>query len=121
MSPTQPTIFLSYGHKDAGELAERIRCDLANVYHVWKDTGGIRAGSAWTDEIRDGIRASQLVVALLSPSSVRRASDPMNPDESDSVCLEEIEYAIACRIPVVPLMATTCEPPFRIFRIQYLD
>src|SRR5262249_22154769 len=27
----------------------------------------------------------------------------------------------ACRIPVVPVLAATCEPPFRIFRLQHLD
>lgn len=116
-------IFLSYGHRDATELALRLRTDLETAgYSVWQDEARIRAGHAWTDEIRQGLRESDLVLALLSPHSVRRAGWSQNPDDQDSVCLDEIEYAVdACRIPVLPVMAVTCEPPFRIFRLQYLD
>lgn len=116
-------VFLSYGHRDATDLALRLRADLEAAGHrVWQDAAAIRAGHAWTDEIRDGIRGSDLVVALLSPHSVRRAGWGAGADDQDSVCLDEIEYAVdACRIPVLPVMAVTCEPPFRIYRLQYVD
>jgi hypothetical protein len=123
-SPSRkPRLFLSYGHCDAMELALRLRSDLeANGYSIWQDEERIRAGRAWTDEIRQGLRESELVIALLSPHSVRRKSWGQNPDDQDSVCLDEIEYAVdVCRIPVLPVMAVSCEPPFRIFRLQYLD
>ena len=115
-------IFLSYGHRDATELALRLRGDLeANGYSVWQDEKRIRGGQAWTDEIRDGLRGSDLVIALLSPHAVRRKGWGESADD-DSVCLDEIEYAVdACRVPVLPVMAVTCEPPFRIFRLQYVD
>ena len=116
-------LFLSYGHRDATELALRLRDDLeAAGYSVWQDERRIRAGSAWTDEIRQGLRESDLVVALLSPHSVRRKGWDANASDQDSVCLDEIEYAVdACKIPVLPVMAVSCEPPFRIYRLQYLD
>ncbi len=122
--PAEPArLFLSYGHRDASELALRLRADLiAAGYVVWQDEQRIRAGHAWTEEIRDGLRESDLVVALLSPHSVRQKGWAANPDDADSVCLDEIEYAIdACRIPVLPLLAVSCEPPFRIYRQQFLD
>src|SRR4030095_8482615 len=94
----------------------------AGGYSVWQDEKRIRSGSAWTDEIRQGLRESDLVIALLSPHAVRRKGWGLNPDDQDSVCLDEIEYAVdACRVPVLPLMAVSCEPPFRIFRLQHLD
>jgi WD40 repeat protein len=120
---TGPRVFLSYGHSDAIELGTRLQRDLAvSGYDVWIDREAIRAGFGWTDEIRDGIRGSQVLVALLSPHAVRRASGEDGEHAADSVCLDEIEYAVdACRIPVVPVMAVTCEPPFRIFRLQHVD
>lgn len=119
----RPHLFLSYGHRDATELALRLRCEFeAAGYSVWQDERRIRAGHSWTDEIRQGLRESDLVVALLSPHSVRHKGWGPNTDDQDSVCLNEIEYAVdACRIPVLPVMAVTCEPPFRIFRLQYYD
>jgi TIR domain len=119
----RPRLFLSYGHRDAMKLALRLRNEFeAAGYSVWQDEKRIRAGRAWTDEIRQGLRESDLVIALLSPHSVRRKGWGQNSDDQDSVCLDEIEYAVdACKVPVLPVMAVNCEPPFRIFRLQYID
>jgi len=119
----QARLFLSYGQGDAKKLAIKLRDDLAgHGYKVWQDAERIRTGWNWSEEIRDGIKDSQVLVALLSPHAVRRAGMPGNPDNKDSVCLDEIHYALdQCNIPIVPAMAVTCEPPFRIFRLQYLD
>lgn len=117
-------IFLSYGHRDAGDLAAKLRTDLDRRagYKVWQDIDGIRLARGWSSEIADALRDSDVVIALLSPHSVRRATDPDNPEGKDSVCIDEIEYAVdGVRIPVVPVMVKTCEAPFRIFRLQYLD
>jgi TIR domain len=118
-----PRIFLSYAHRDAADVAVSVRHHLEKQgYQVWQDKDGIRAAKGWTDEIRDGLRGSDSVVALLSPHGVRRSGAPGNPDNKDSVCLDEIEYAVdACQIPIVPVMVLPCEPPFRIFRLQYVD
>jgi TIR domain len=59
-------LFLSFGHRDAMELALRLRNEFeAAGYSVWQDEKRIRAGRAWTDEIRQGLRESDLVIALL--------------------------------------------------------
>jgi|SRR3954452_20380932 hypothetical protein len=98
-----PVIFLSYGHRDTTELALCLRGDLeAASYSVWQDEKRIRSGRAWTDEIRQGLRESDLLIALLSPHAVRRKGWDQNADDQDSVCLDEIEYAIdACQLPVL--------------------
>src|SRR3954465_10717590 len=68
----------------------------------WQDEKRIRSGRAWTDEIRQGLRESDLLIALLSPHAVRRKGWDPNADDQDSVCLDEIEYAIdACQLPVL--------------------
>jgi hypothetical protein len=70
----------------------RLRSHLETAgYAMWQDERQIRAGHAWTDEIRAGLRNSDLVVALLSPHAVRRAGWSDNADDQDSVCVDEIE------------------------------
>jgi hypothetical protein len=100
MPDEYPRLFLSYGVHDASELAERLRLDLtARGYQVWWDVNRIRAGLPWDEEVQTGLRNSQVLLALLSPHSVRRALDAGNPTETDSVCLDEIEYAQrACKM-----------------------
>ena len=115
-------LFLSYGRRDAKELADRLMTDLEkHGYEVWQDTHRIRAGKEWELEIQDGLRSTQLLLALLSPHAVRLARDPHNPDHLDSVCLDEISFARFTGKPIVPAMAAKCEPPFCIFRLDYVD
>lgn len=117
-------LFLSYGRRDAKDLADRLVTDLGrHGYEVWLDTRQIRAGSQWEQEIKDGLRSTQILVALLSPYSVRVASNACDPDDSDSVCLDEISFARFARPPkpIVPIMAAPCEPPLCIFRLDYVD
>ncbi|MBI4613646.1 MAG: TIR domain-containing protein [Planctomycetes bacterium] len=116
----RPRLFLSYGRRDAKDLADRLERDLeAAGYEVWRDTREIRSGRAWEVEIEDGLRSTELVVVLLSPHAVRVAS---RGAESDGVCLDEISFArfIHPR-KIVPVMGVSCEPPFCIFRLDYVD
>jgi WD40 repeat protein len=117
-------VFLSYGRRDASDLAGRLRADLrARGYDVWLDTERVRSGKDWNQQIQDGLRDTQVVVALLSPHSVRQTGAQGNPDDLDSVCLDEISFARFARPPkpVVPVMAVPCEPPFCIYRLDYID
>jgi hypothetical protein len=106
-------LFLSYGRRDAEEIAERLEADLSLLgFDVWRDRRQIRSGKEWDDEIEAGLRSSQLVVALLSPHAVRE----------ESVCRDEIGFARhACKVPIVPVMVQPCEAPFVIFRLDYVD
>lgn len=116
-------LFLSYGVRDASQIAERLHRDLtARQYQVWQDIHRIRTGSPWDEEVQAGLRNSQVLLALLSPQSVRRALDANNPTSTDSVCLDEISYARgSCNIPIVPVQVVSCEAPFLIYRLQQID
>jgi hypothetical protein len=117
-------IFLSYGRRDASDLADRLRTDLeAADYDIWQDTRHIRSGKDWQQEIEDGLRQSQVFVALLSPHAVRRSGTAASPDDLDSVCLDEISLARFGRppTPIVPVMAVRCDPPLAIYRLDYVD
>ncbi len=122
-SKPRTRLFLSYGRRDAAALANRLREDLEKLgYEVWQDSRQIRAGKEWELEIEDGLRNTQVVIALLSPHAVRRSTDPKNPDNVDSVCLDELTFARFATppTPIVPVMAIPCEPPFQVFRLDYV-
>jgi WD40 repeat protein len=107
-------IFLSYGRADAQELAERLEADLSLLgFEVWRDRSEIRSGREWDDQIEAGLRASQLVLAVLTPHAVRE----------ESVCRDELAFArFACKLPIIPALADRhCEAPFVIARLDYID
>jgi len=116
-------LFLSYGPGDAAELADRLEQDLKRFgYEVWRDSRHIRPGKAWEEEIEGSLRSTELVVALLSPRAVRRSGGPNGTDDYDSICLDELSFArFVCKTPIVPVMAIPCEPPFVIFRLDYVE
>ncbi len=122
---SSPRLFISYGRKDAGDLAARLKGDLENNgYKVWQDTEEIRTGSDFTAEIEEGLRNTQIVVALLSPHSVRRSASRDSPDGQDSVCLDELSFArfvVQPSRPILPVLVHPCEPPFVICRLDYID
>lgn len=121
----RPRVFLSYGRGDASSLANRLRDELeGRGFTVWRDVEDIRAGQSWEQEIVEGIRQSDVVVALVTPHAVRRRNDGFNTiDNRDSVCLDEISQA---RFgdpprPVIPLRGLPCEIPFALFRFHCID
>ncbi len=120
--PEKVKLFLSYGRKDATELADRLCVDLAAAgYDIWRDTREITTGTDWQQEIVDGLRSAQLVVALMTPHSVRSSKTSSNG--VDSVCLGEIAYALynPPSTPVVPVMGQQCDPPLCIFHLDFAD
>jgi hypothetical protein len=123
MPDEPPRLFLSYGVRDASEIAERLNRDLtARGYKIWQDIDRIRTGWAWDNELQDGLLTSDVVLALLSPHSVRRVRDVDNVSQVDSVCLDEIAYALGARkIPIVPVQVISCEAPFLIYRLHQID
>ena len=110
-------IFESYGHVDASELAERLRADLASDgYEVWRDEENLR-NPDFMSTIGQAIEESDVLVALMSPHSVRNAIG------ESSVCLDEIAKARfdSPAKPIVPVMAAECQRPFALFRLLYVD
>jgi len=121
-----PPMFLSYEEltirTDLTWSTSAIVQEFVENQEVWQDTREIRAGKEWEEQIADGLRSTQVVIALLSPHAVRRSTDPNSPDNVDSVCLDELTFArfTTPPTPIVPVMAIPCEPPFPVFRLDYV-
>jgi hypothetical protein len=119
----RPRIFLSYGRADASELAARLTADLANAgFDIWRDTPRLSAGRPWDGQIQEAIGKSDLLLAVLTPHAVRAATIA-DPRGEDGVCLDEIATARFARprVPILPILALPCTPPFIIQRLQFID
>lgn len=112
-------IFLSYGRDQHASFAARVRSDLERRGHeVWFDDDRLSVGVDWEAHIDEGLdwaaghSSSGCFLLLMTPHAVRRP---------DGYCLNELTRALHRRLPILPLMVETCEPPLSICRIQWLD
>lgn len=113
-------IFLSYGRRDSEEIAQRLKHDLEKLdYEIWIDRSEIKVGTAWMNQIANGLNSSQAVVALLSPHSVRVSG--VDGADSDSICLDELAYARDCPGRILPVMVAECQVPLILYRLHYID
>lgn len=114
-------VFISYGRKDSSELAMRLQVKfIEKEFDVWLDTSTLRAGRSWEQQIIDGLRETNVVIALLSPHSTRRDDS----ESGDSVCLDELAFARFKQppTPIIPVMAVKgASIPLTVFRLHYLD
>lgn len=122
-------IFLSYGHEppEHVEVARRIKKDLESRGHsVWYDCDKLNASREWAKDIEHAIVASDRVLLIMTPHSVRRGNPiaaPDDPSSKDGYCLNEIAKAVERNKLIVPIMLAWLDqgPPLSICRIQWLD
>ena len=113
---TQPTkrIFISYGRQDATHVAAWLHQELVALgYDVWLDQHDLQqaTGAEWERKIEDAISKSNVVIALMSPHSVRPQSE----------CRNEISLAKDSDLAIVPVMVNRCDRPLRLHALQYID
>jgi len=106
-------LFLSYGHADAKEFAERLKSDLnAAGYSVWWDEKGIRAGQKWDIRIEKAIENCSVLIAILTPHSTRE----------ESICRDEVAFALVLPRKVVPAKASSeVNPTLQLVRRSWID
>jgi hypothetical protein len=103
-------IFISYAHSDI-DIANRLTKDLEQAgYEVWYDRTDIKTGTRWDDEIVKGLNTSEIFLVLLS-----------NKSAASQNVKDEIGYAIDHNKQILPILLETCEIPFRLNRVQYVD
>lgn len=112
MASTATNIFISYGRKDARELAIRLRDDLMAVgYSVWLDLDEIPGGADWSQQIENAIEHSHIMLALLSPASYH-----------SQWCRAEQLRATRKGKRLIPLLAVAgAEVPLHLEHMNYLD
>lgn len=79
----RPYIFISYAHKDAGQVYPVIEALERQGYRVWHDDGVV-PGSEWPENIAQHLNGCHLTLAFISPNAV--ASDN---------CRREVTFALS--------------------------
>lgn len=121
---TKPAIriFQSYGWHDATKIAEQLRASLAEAgFDVWIDREHLRADDKhFSLALEEAINNCEVVVALLSPHSVR---GPAEQDERSSICYNELRLAEWLQRPIVPIRVQrlTGPPSFLIIKYRRID
>lgn len=106
-------IFLSYGHDEYENIAQRLKRDLEDEgFDIWIDKNEIKGTADWETAIEAGISTSDWLVLLMTEHSVRRP---------DGVCLDEVSYARFLGKNIAPIMIQEVKPPLCIARIQWID
>lgn len=106
-------VFLSYSHKDM-QIMRRVRDDLrAAGLTVWNDENLTPGTPSWKNAIEKAIENTGCLVVILSP------------DAKESEWIErELDYARACRVPILPVLAAGDERnaiPFELINVQRVD
>lgn len=121
-TPTVVRIFESYGWNDAGEIAEQLRTSLEQSgYQVWIDRDQLRPNEQhFAQPIQKALTDCEVVVALLSPQSVRGQT---GGDQASSTCYNEVLLAEQLRRPIVPVRVRKFSgpPPFLIIKYRRVD
>ena len=112
-------IFESYGWADAGEIAQQLKASLEEAgYEVWIDREHLRPDDEhfWL-ALEAALNRCSLVVALLSPHSVRLEGERGTPHGA-SVCHYELMLAVRKDKPVLPVVVIDCDTPLAIIRYE---
>lgn len=103
-------IFISYSRKDE-PFARSLAGELARTgIDVWMDIEDIEVGHKWSSAIQQGLDSSDLMLVILSPTSM----------ESSNV-EDEFTYFLDQKKPVIPLLHQPTKIHFQPGRVQYID
>ncbi|HUH70361.1 MAG TPA: TIR domain-containing protein, partial [Mycobacterium sp.] len=115
-------IFQSYGWRDAVDVAQRLKDSLTQAgYEVWIDREHLRADDKhFSLALEQAITDSEMVVALLSPHSVRGIA---GDEVRSSICYNELRLADELQRPIVPVRVSKFigPPPFLIIKYRRVD
>ncbi|MFO7905605.1 MAG: toll/interleukin-1 receptor domain-containing protein [Pirellulaceae bacterium] len=104
-------VFISYSHEDGTEFAKELADWLEqNGFVVWLDEG-LRGGDAYDATIEREIQNSAVLVAILTKDIER----------PDSFVRKEIQYAVDCGTPIVPVKLADVRGPILLQTHHWLS
>jgi formylglycine-generating enzyme required for sulfatase activity len=108
-----PKVFISYGRDESHgqNLATEIQDQLqAAGFDVFRDATGLKGGDFWLQKLEKSLRASDVVVLVLSEKVLHSKWVP-----------NEINLAEELEIPVIPLFAEFIQLPLWLRHLQVLN
>lgn len=110
MELEMPRIFFSYARSDA-EFVRRLATDVRSAgANLWVDQLDISPGDRWDRAVEEALNSSPCLLVILSPASVA----------SQNV-MDEVSFGLEKNKKIVPVLYRSCEIPFRLRRLQYID
>ncbi len=106
-------VFLAHAEADRAVMEKVKRSLQREGITVWTSANDIQTGEAFQQAIDQGVEQADNVVYLLSPESTR-----------STFCQHELDYAIALRKRIVPILVRPTEPssqPLGLRGLQYID
>lgn len=105
------SILISYARADGAKASARLRTELMQAdYDVWRDVEDMRGGEDWKAQLREAIRAVDVVVVLFTPSAV-----------VSKYVLWECETAETLDKKIIGLLIKPCNIPDDLSRLHYHD
>ncbi len=107
------SVFISYARNDGSDFAKHLATKLKSCGHsTWMDVEGIESGGRFDVRIERGIRSAEVVLAVMTPESVRERS----------VCRDEVVFALNEGKSVVPVKAhPDVRPTLLLARRNWVD
>jgi formylglycine-generating enzyme required for sulfatase activity len=110
MSSEEFKYFFSYTRSDS-EFVLKLAKELRELgTNLWLDQLDILGGQHWDSAVEEALKSCKGMIAVLSPDSV----------VSNNV-MDEVSYALEKGKLVVPVLIRSCDIPFRLRRVQYID
>lgn len=105
------TVFISYSRSNA-DFARRLADDLKRLdIDYWLDVDRIQAGQDWDDAVWQGLQSCELLLLVLSPSSM-----------SSKEVSNEWKYHLSQSKPIIPVLVDpSTNIHYRLASLQYID
>lgn len=112
-------VFLSYAKEDREQAVKYYELLLAEGAAPWMDERHLLPGQNWEAEIERAFSDANVIILLLSKSSVSKRGF-VQREANDAV--ERLRYKQPTDIYVIPLLLEPCDVPSHIAgRLQYVD
>src|SRR5215475_10326849 len=103
-------VFISYNREDSS-FAQRVRDHVrASGYDTWLDVDDIAKGVYWPDAVDEGLRASDVVVGVMTPESVASRN-----------VKNEWDWALDNNKPLLLLRLRQAPVPHRYISLNYIE
>lgn len=109
-------VFISYSHEDAVFVSSLTSSLRVRGIEYWRDIEHFQPGDVWDEKIHHALKNAERLIVILSENSVKHSGD----EKKDEVG-KEWRYALANNKPVIPVYLRTCEIPYRLNDLQYVD
>lgn len=106
-----PTIFISYSRADAGFVRRLVEHLKSGAVDYWLDIDQIQAGEDWSDVVWTALQSCDLMLLVLSPSSM-----------SSKEVANEWKYYLNAGKPIIPVLVNaTTNIHYQLVSLHYID